>query len=182
MWRSSSPSVTYHHKLHCRIFVKIVSTNGRTFLNSVNEVLTALREFLDWSEFSSVQNDSIWCRWVANDFSENRLVQAMNLFVFCWPCITVYQCSETNVMHFLFNLLRIKGLYLFRALLAHPQEALNKRHLVYACVLCQLAAPGFYLFRALLAHPQEALPNDTWYIPCVLCQLAAPGMECGAAN
>jgi hypothetical protein len=34
-----------------------------------------------------------------------------------------YQCllaqySETNVMHFLFNLLRIKGLYMFRALLA----------------------------------------------------------------
>jgi hypothetical protein len=36
-------------------------------------------------------------------------------------------------MQFLFNLLRIKGLYMFRALRAHPQEALNKRHLVY-CV------------------------------------------------
>jgi hypothetical protein len=41
------------------------------------------------------------------------------------------QYSETNVMHFLFSLLRIKGLYIFRALLAHPQEALHKRHLVY---------------------------------------------------
>jgi hypothetical protein len=30
--------------------------------------------------------------------------------------------SETNVMHFLFNLLRIKGLYMFRALFAHPQD------------------------------------------------------------
>jgi hypothetical protein len=39
-------------------------------------------------------------------------------------------------MHFLFNLLRIKGLCLFRALLAHPQEVLHKRHLVYcACVI-----------------------------------------------
>jgi hypothetical protein len=28
--------------------------------------------------------------------------------------------SETNVMHFLFNSLRIKGLYVFQALLAHP--------------------------------------------------------------
>jgi hypothetical protein len=36
-------------------------------------------------------------------------------------------------MHFLFNLLLIKDVYMFRALLAHPQEALNKRHLVY-CV------------------------------------------------
>jgi hypothetical protein len=43
------------------------------------------------------------------------------------------QYSETNVMHFLFNLLRIKGLYMFRALLAQPQEALRKRRLVY-CV------------------------------------------------
>jgi hypothetical protein len=43
------------------------------------------------------------------------------------------QYSETNVMHFLFSLLRIKILYMFRALLAHPQETLHKRHLVY-CV------------------------------------------------
>jgi hypothetical protein len=45
----------------------------------------------------------------------------------------VAQCSETNVMHILFILLRIMGLYIFRALLAHPQEATHKRHLVY-CV------------------------------------------------
>jgi hypothetical protein len=51
----------------------------------------------------------------------------------CWPRIILYQYSETNVMHFLFGLLRVKGLYMFRALLAHPQEALHKRHLVY-CV------------------------------------------------
>jgi hypothetical protein len=30
--------------------------------------------------------------------------------MFCWPCITVYQYSETNMMHFLSNLLRTKGL------------------------------------------------------------------------
>jgi hypothetical protein len=50
---------------------------------------------------------------------------------FCYSL--AYQYSETNVMPFLFNLLRIKGLYMLRALLAHTQEALNKRHLVY-CV------------------------------------------------
>jgi hypothetical protein len=32
---------------------------------------------------------------------------------------------------FLFNLLRIKGLYMFQALLAHPQEVPHKQHLVY---------------------------------------------------
>jgi hypothetical protein len=55
-----------------------------------------------------------------------------------WPCITVYKYSETNVMHFLFSLLRIKGLYVFRALLAHPQEGLHKQHLIYCVVFCQL--------------------------------------------
>jgi hypothetical protein len=58
-----------------------------------------------------------------------------NVFLmFCWPCTIVYQYNDTTVMHFTFNLLRIKGLYMFRALLAHPQETLHKRHLVY-CVL-----------------------------------------------
>jgi hypothetical protein len=57
--------------------------------------------------------------------------QYPSLFMFCWPCIIVHQYSETNVMHFLFNLLRTEGLYMFRALLAHPQKALHKHHLVY---------------------------------------------------
>jgi hypothetical protein len=49
---------------------------------------------------------------------------------------TVHQYSETNVIHFLFILLRINGLDMFRALLADPQEALHKRQLIYClCVL-----------------------------------------------
>jgi hypothetical protein len=40
------------------------------------------------------------------------------------------QYSEFNMIHFLFSLIRIKGLDMFRALLAHPQQALQKRHLV----------------------------------------------------
>jgi hypothetical protein len=48
-------------------------------------------------------------------------------------CRNVSQYSETNVMQFLLDLLRIKSLYTFRALLAHPQEALNKWHLAH-CV------------------------------------------------
>jgi hypothetical protein len=39
--------------------------------------------------------------------------------------------SKTNVMHFLFSLLRIKGFYMVQALLAHLQEAIHKLHLVY---------------------------------------------------
>jgi hypothetical protein len=52
---------------------------------------------------------------------------------FALVCFSFTQYSETNLMHFLFNLLRIKGLYMFRALLAHPQEVLHEQHLVY-CV------------------------------------------------
>jgi hypothetical protein len=51
-------------------------------------------------------------------------------------CIRVVKDSETNVMHFLFSLLRIKCIYMFRGLLAHPQEVLHKLHLVYCvCVM-----------------------------------------------
>jgi hypothetical protein len=52
------------------------------------------------------------------------------------------QYNETSVMHFSFNLLRIKGFNMFRALLAHPQEALNKRHLVY-CVRMSVGCGTF---------------------------------------
>jgi hypothetical protein len=45
----------------------------------------------------------------------------------------LYKYSETNVMQFFFSLLKILGLYMFPALLPHPQEVLNKQHLVY-CV------------------------------------------------
>jgi hypothetical protein len=45
--------------------------------------------------------------------------------------ITVYQYSKTNMMHFLFSLLTIKVLYMFRALLTHYQEVLHKWYLVY---------------------------------------------------
>jgi hypothetical protein len=44
-----------------------------------------------------------------------------------------HQYSETKWMHFLFSLLSIEGLYMFRALLSHPQEGLHKRHFAY-CV------------------------------------------------
>jgi hypothetical protein len=53
----------------------------------------------------------------------------------------IFQYSETKVMRFLFSLLRIKDLYMFRALFAYLQEALHNGTWYIACVLCQLAAP-----------------------------------------
>jgi hypothetical protein len=55
---------------------------------------------------------------------------------------SIFQYSENNVIYLSFSLLRIKGLYMFRALFAHPRKAFHKRHLYIACVLRQLVAPG----------------------------------------
>jgi hypothetical protein len=62
-----------------------------------------------------------------------RRVSPVVYLMLCWTCVMVYQYNETNVMLFSFNVLRIKSVYLYRPLLAHPQESLYKRHLVY-CV------------------------------------------------
>jgi hypothetical protein len=53
------------------------------------------------------------------------------------------QYGKTNVIHFLFNLLRIKGLYMFRALLAHLQEALHNQHLVYCVRILSVGCARF---------------------------------------
>jgi hypothetical protein len=64
-----------------------------------------------------------------------ELLESMNAPVWQYEARTadVHQHNETNVMHFLRNLLRINGLYIFQALLAHPQEMPHKWHLIY-CV------------------------------------------------
>jgi hypothetical protein len=52
------------------------------------------------------------------------------------------------MMHFSFILLRIKSLYIFRALLTHPKETLHKLHLVYCVrimsVSCNTVAVSLY--------------------------------------
>jgi hypothetical protein len=62
--------------------------------------------------------------WITRRFV--HLVIDLRDFIQC-------QYSETKVMHFSFNLSRIKGLYMFRALFVHLQEAVHKPHLLY-CV------------------------------------------------
>jgi hypothetical protein len=80
--------------------------------------------------------------------------------MFCCPCIVIYQYSETNVMHYLFNLLRIKASTYFEHYLLILRRLYTNGTCSIACVLCQLAEPemkSLYMFRVLLAHPQEAL-------------------------
>jgi hypothetical protein len=80
--------------------------------------------------FRKITNCDYWLRYVRLSVGP-RGTTWHRLHGFSWNMTFEYQYSETNVMQFLFSLLRIKGLYMFRALLAHPQEALHKRQLVY---------------------------------------------------
>jgi hypothetical protein len=95
---------------------------------------------------------------------------------FCWPCITVYQYRETNVMQFLFSLLRVKGLYMFRALLSHPQEAIHKRHLVYCYVS--------WLHQGWSSTPILVQPTDITHTQYTKCRLfrASWGWTSNAPN
>jgi hypothetical protein len=76
----------------------------------------------------------------------------------------IYQNNETNVMHFSSGLLRIKGLYMFRALFAHPQEALNKGHLVHCVrimsVGCGTAAVKLTLYARNVPNAVCAAPSE----------------------
>jgi hypothetical protein len=58
-------------------------------------------------------------------------------------------------MHFLFNLLRIKGLYMFRALVAHLQEAVHKRHLVYCMRVMSVGCTSIEAEALILMQPAD---------------------------
>jgi hypothetical protein len=60
------------------------------------------------------------------------------------------------VIHISLNLLKIKGLHMFRALLAHPQEAPHKRHLVY-CVRIMPIGCGTVAVSLQPCHSQQIL-------------------------
>jgi hypothetical protein len=66
-------------------------------------------------------------------------------------------------MHFLFSLLRIKGLYVFRELLAHPQEAL--RTAIGVLRECYVS----WLHQSQTSPEAAHLKTRTQYTKCRLC-------------
>jgi hypothetical protein len=82
--------------------------------------------------------------------------------MFCWPCITVYRYSTTNVMHYSFSLLRLKGLYMFRSLLLILRIRYTNDVWYIACVLCQLAAPRFEFYTPILLQPTDITRTWGW--------------------
>jgi hypothetical protein len=71
-------------------------------------------------------------------------------------------------MHFLFSLLRIKGLYMFRALLAHPQEVLNKRHLVNLYCMNVMSVGCTSTKFSFGIHVNTAYSNDSLVFKCTV--------------
>jgi hypothetical protein len=64
-------------------------------------------------------------------------------------------------MHYYINLLRIKSLYMCRALLAHPQEALHERRLVYCMRIMSAAVPWHgYSENATVPQPADIIPRN----------------------
>jgi hypothetical protein len=67
----------------------------------------------------------------------------------------VCQCNETNVMHFLFSLLRINASTCFeRYLLIFRRRCISGTWYI-ACVLCQLAAPEFIPSADFVSPPED---------------------------
>jgi hypothetical protein len=82
------------------------------------------------ASFVTVHRTLLCGQWLYIQWTESEIVFPVG-WILQWIKINCNQYNETNMMQFLFNLLRIKSLYMFRPLPAHPQEVLPKRHLLY---------------------------------------------------
>jgi hypothetical protein len=85
-------------------------------------------------------------------------------------------------MHFSFSLLRIKGIYMFRAFLAYPRELLHTQHLIY-CV-CVMSVGCTRIGMELQSIPILVRPTDvtrTQYTKCHLCS-SSGGWASNARN
>jgi hypothetical protein len=110
--------------------VKVGSVSDRLFYAGTREDISNLTAA--FCNFGNAHNIVRICRNREKIFKWLIGREVMELITLA---VVLYldQYSETNVMHFLLSLLRIQGLYMFRALLVHLQKALHKQHLVY-CV------------------------------------------------
>jgi hypothetical protein len=64
--------------------------------------------------------------------------------MFCWPCISIYACNETNLLHYLSSVYSVTiPLHVSGLLVAHHQEVAmylcKKLYVLYDLVDCQLA-------------------------------------------
>jgi hypothetical protein len=109
----------------------------------------------------NVSPQSISIFHIKAEISPDKSINKQELFLmFCWPCIIIYYYHETNVMHFLFNLLRIKASTCFEHYLLNLRRCYTNGTWYIACVLCQLAAPSaanLYLYTFTLVWEKDSL-------------------------
>jgi hypothetical protein len=131
-----SHQTDFCERLYCKTFMKICWQNpdlikiGQKYWGTLHQYLCMF--YCCWRHKvtkQSLSSREMVLGWLGS-WGGVSTTKYLNL-MFCWPCIIAYRYNETNVMHFSFSLLGIKSLYMFRALLAHLQEALHKRHFVY---------------------------------------------------
>jgi hypothetical protein len=82
--------------------------------------------------------------WVQNVLSQ-LYREIVPSFMFCWPCISIYACNETNLMHYLSSVYSVTiPLHVSGLLVAHHQEVkmyiCNKWYVLYVLVDSQLPA------------------------------------------
>jgi hypothetical protein len=97
---------------------------------------------------------SLGWKWLNESRGEHLRLHLLNVLL---ACIILYQYSETNVMHFLFNLLRIRVSTCFAHYLLILRRRYKNATWRMACVLCQLAVPGLEFH----SNPGTATVNRT---------------------
>jgi hypothetical protein len=90
-------------------------------------------------------------------------VVLISIIFLCLSIMKTMWCTFRSI------LLRIKGLYMFRALFAHPQEALRKRHLVYCVsiisVVCATIAISLHTWHRQLTLYARKKPSVDYAVP-----------------
>jgi hypothetical protein len=81
--------------------------------------------------------------------------------------VELHQYSETNLMHFLFSLLKIQCLLCFKHYLPILRRSYTNGTSYTVCMLCQLAAAGLECSTPILLQPTDI--TCTRYTKCNLC-------------
>jgi hypothetical protein len=154
-WKTSASTGRIFHEILFGDFSKICWENS---------IMIKIWQYILHEDLHTIMKISRWVllgmRNISDKICSVTFTESLSLFEIMWksmvewnrPKMAIYEYNETNVIRFLFSLLRIKGLYLFRA------GATQKRHLVY-CVSVRSVVCTWY----------SQLTTRMQYTKCSLC-------------
>jgi hypothetical protein len=123
----TSQRVTYH-QLHRRHVTIRVPQDSRLLWMAVT-LTTLIFPFILWHSHSAQYKHFHILHQDCIQYKPWRRIDHYNL-VFCWPCIAIYACNETNLMHCLSSVYSVTTpLHVSGLLVAHHQEVT-----MYICV------------------------------------------------